>query len=86
MIRNIEIIGEASNNLQRVAPEFAARHNDIPWQIMYAMRNRVSHAYDKVDAEIVWKTVQEDLPALHTKVQSAQTDLLRDGPGDKIAP
>jgi uncharacterized protein with HEPN domain len=86
VIRNIEIIGEASNNLQRVAPEFAARHNDIPWQIMYAMRNRVSHAYDKVDAEIVWKTVQEDLPALHTKVQSAQTDLLRDGPGDKIAP
>ena len=43
VIRNIEIIGEASNSIQRVAPEFAARHDDIPWQVMYTMRNRVSH-------------------------------------------
>jgi len=34
VIRNIEIIGEASNNIQRVAPEFAAGHDDIPWQVI----------------------------------------------------
>ena len=49
VIRNIEIIGEASSNIQRTAPEFAAQHDDIPWQVMYAARNRVSHGYDKVD-------------------------------------
>ena len=32
VIRNIEIIGEASNNIQRVAPEFAAQHDNIPWR------------------------------------------------------
>lgn len=35
VIRNIEIIGEAANNIQQVAPAFAARHSDIPWQVMY---------------------------------------------------
>lgn len=48
VIRNIEIIGEASNNIQRIAPAFAAQHDEIPWLVMYTMRNRVSHGYDKV--------------------------------------
>ena len=57
VIRNIEIIGEASNNIQRVDPAFAAQHDHIPWLVLYTMRNRVSHGYDKVDLEIVWKTI-----------------------------
>ncbi|MBS0508636.1 MAG: DUF86 domain-containing protein [Proteobacteria bacterium] len=69
VIRNIEIIGEASNNIQRVNPAFAAQHDDIPWLVMYTMRNRVSHGYDKVDLEIVWKTIQRDLPGLYRQVQ-----------------
>ncbi|GAB1386927.1 DUF86 domain-containing protein [Melaminivora sp.] len=69
VIRNIEIIGEASNNIQRVNPAFAAQHDDIPWLVMYTMRNRVSHGYDKVDLEIVWKTIQGDLPGLYRQVQ-----------------
>lgn len=75
VIRNIEIIGEASNNIQRVAPEFAARHNDIPWLFMYTMRNRVSHGYFKVDFEIVWKTVHRDLPGLHAQVTEVLASL-----------
>ncbi|MBS4018950.1 MAG: DUF86 domain-containing protein [Dechloromonas sp.] len=79
VIRNIEIVGEASNNIQRVDPEFAAQHDDIPWLVMYTMRNRVSHGYDKVDLEIVWKTVQSDLPGLYRLVQSALAGLPRPG-------
>lgn len=70
VIRNIEIVGEASNNIQRVAPEFAAQHDNIPWLVMYTMRNRVSHGYDKVDLEIVWKTIQSDLPGLYQQVKT----------------
>lgn len=70
VIRNIEIIGEASNNIQRVAPEFAALHDDIPWLVIYTMRNRLSHGYDKVDLELVWKTIQGDLPDLYLKVRA----------------
>ena len=71
VVRNIEIIGEASNNIQRVAPTFAAQHDNIPWQVMYAMRNRVSHGYDKVDFEMVWKTICNDLPDLYKLVKAA---------------
>jgi uncharacterized protein with HEPN domain len=71
VIRNIEIVGEASNNILRVDPVFAAKHNEIPWQVMYAMRNRVSHGYDKVDFEMVWKTICNDLPDLYNLIKSA---------------
>jgi uncharacterized protein with HEPN domain len=71
VIRNIEIVGEASNNILRVDPVFAAKHNKIPWQVMYAMRNRVSHGYDKVDFEMVWKTICNDLPDLYNLIKSA---------------
>lgn len=77
VIRNIEIIGEASNNIQRVDPEFAARHHDIPWQVMYTMRNRVSHGYDRVDLDIVWRTIQSDLPGLYTQILGAQASFAR---------
>lgn len=75
VIRNIEIIGEASNNVLRVAPEFAAKHDHIPWLVMYTMRNRVSHGYDKVDLELVWKTIQRDLPGLQALIQAAQESI-----------
>ncbi len=71
VIRNLEIIGEAANNVLRQDVSFAAKHAEIPWQVMYAMRNRLSHAYDRVDMEIVWKTIQRDLPELYHLVKSA---------------
>lgn len=36
----------------------------IPWQSMKAMRNLLIHEYDSVDPDILWKTIQQDLPAL----------------------
>ena len=68
VVRNIEIIGEAANSIQREAPAFATAHAGIPWQVMYAMRNRVSHGYHAVDLEVVWKTVRNDLPALRDQI------------------
>ena len=74
VVRNVEIIGEASNNILRTDPDFAARHSDVPWLVMYTMRNRITHGYDKVDLEIVWQTIQRDLPGLRASIEEAQTD------------
>lgn len=68
VIRNLEIIGEASNNIRKCDPDFAKAHDDIPWLVIYAMRNRVSHAYHKIDFEIVWKMIWNDLPLLRQQV------------------
>lgn len=69
VIRNIEIIGEAANNILRLDPGFAAQHADIPWQLMYTMRNRVTHGYDTLDWKIVWQTIRIDLPGLHQRLR-----------------
>ena len=53
------MIGEAANNIQRVDPVFAKKNAEIPWQVMYAMRNRLSHGYEKVDNEMVWETLAD---------------------------
>lgn len=72
VIRNLEIIGEASNNIEKHCPEFAAAHPELPLAFVYQMRNAVAHGYFKVDLEIVWKTIHSDLPELRARIQNAQ--------------
>lgn len=70
VIRNLEVIGEAANNILQVDTVFVPTHSEIPWQVMYAMRNRLSHGYDKADSEMVWKTIQSDLPGLYSLIKA----------------
>jgi uncharacterized protein with HEPN domain len=69
VIRNFEIIGEAARNIQQYHPAYAEAHDDIPWSLMYTMRNRIAHGYFKVDYELVWQTIHSDLPELHHQIQ-----------------
>jgi len=78
VIRNLEIIGEASHNIERDHAEFAAAHPDLPLAFAYQMRNAVAHGYFKVDLEIVWRTVQNDLTGLHAQVQEIRQKRLED--------
>ena len=64
VIRNLEIVGEASRNILRHHPEFAEKHPELPLQNAYEMRNILAHGYFEVDLTIVWDTTRRDLPAL----------------------
>ena len=75
MIRNFEIIGEASNNIEKHYPEFAAAHPELPLSFAYQMRNAVAHGYFKVDLEIVWRTINRDLPGLYRQVRELAAKL-----------
>jgi uncharacterized protein with HEPN domain len=75
VIRNFEVIGEASNNIEKRFPEFVAAHPELPLTSAYQMRNAVAHGYFQVDFEILWKTIQRDLPGLHTKVEEIRVKL-----------
>jgi uncharacterized protein with HEPN domain len=75
VIRNLEILGEASNNIQKHYPEFAKQHSELPLSFAYQMRNAVAHGYFKVDYEIVWKTIHADLPVLYRQVQNVVANL-----------
>ena len=75
VIRNFEVIGEASNNIEKRFPEFVAAHPELPLTSAYQMRNAVAHGYFQVDFEILWKTIQRDLLGLHTKVEEIRVKL-----------
>ncbi len=47
------IIGVASKNIERVAPELVAAHPELPLAFAYDMRNLLSHGYYKVDVTVV---------------------------------
>ncbi len=61
VLRNLEIIGEASRH---VPADVMARYPKVPWMEMRTMRNIVIHEYHGVNLEIIWQTVQENLPPL----------------------
>jgi len=61
LMKLVEIVGEGAS---RVSQEFRNSHPEIPWSFAIGMRARLSHGYDKVDLDILWETVTEDLPEL----------------------
>jgi uncharacterized protein with HEPN domain len=65
VIRNLEIIGEASSHLPI---EIQEQYEDVPWGMMKGIRNILAHEYFGVDLEILWKTIKEDLPNLKKRL------------------
>jgi uncharacterized protein with HEPN domain len=74
--RALEVIGEAATH---IPDEVRQRSPAVPWRQIIGMRNVLIHGYVALNLEMVWKTVQDDLPAL--KPQLAQ--LLTDAAGDE---
>ena len=60
-MRELEIIGEASNNL---SDEFRNNQIKIPFRDIIDMRNLLIHEYFGVNTKIVWETCQTDIPKL----------------------
>jgi len=72
VIRNFEIIGEASRKL----PDHIKENNpDLPWDEMYLLRNRVSHEYFGIDYEIIWDVCINHLPENRKQIQSILKNL-----------
>jgi len=75
VIRNIEVIGEAAGKLLRECPDFCQKHSEIPWEVVYGMRNRLIHGYSEINLEIVWNTAPRSIPQLKTQITSILTSL-----------
>lgn len=72
VLRNFEVIGEATKNL----PEsFREEYDHLPWTEMAGMRDRLIHGYATVDLDIVWTTIERDVPEIRSEVSSILADL-----------
>lgn len=65
VIRQLEIIGEATKNL---TSELREENPQIPWRKVAGIRDRLAHGYYQISLKIVWDAVQNNLPDLKTEV------------------
>ena len=72
VVRNFEIIGEASKHLSDAAK---ARCPEVPWRRVAGFRDILIHNYMGVDAREVWNVIDAHLPILRRAVE----ELLKEG-------
>jgi uncharacterized protein with HEPN domain len=68
LVRLLEIVGEAAN---RISGQTRERFGAIAWADIIGLRNRVIHGYDRVDHDILWDILRDDLPPLIEQLENA---------------
>ncbi len=66
VVRNFEIIGEAARN---IPSEVKEKFQEVPWDEMYLLRNKVSHEYFGIDYEIIWDIASNYLPENRKQIE-----------------
>ncbi len=72
VLRNLEIIGEASKN---VSLDFRRSHPEVSWRGAMALRNVLIHNYMGVRLDRVWSTVTRKIPKLKEQITALQAAL-----------
>jgi uncharacterized protein with HEPN domain len=69
IIRNIEIIGEASKKISKNTKQ---TYYKIPWKEIAGMRDKLIHDYLGVDVKVVWETIHHDIPMLEELISEIE--------------
>jgi uncharacterized protein with HEPN domain len=66
VVRNLEIIGEATKNL---SVNIRKSHPKVPWKDLMGMRDKMIHHYFGINYEIVWTIAKEELAGLLPQIE-----------------
>jgi uncharacterized protein with HEPN domain len=66
VVRNLEIIGEATKNLSMSVRK---SHSQIPWKDLTGIRDKMIHHYFGINYEIVWTIAKEELAGLLPQIE-----------------
>lgn len=72
VIRRLQIVGEAA---RRIPKEFRETHGNVGWQDPANMRSVLVHGYDEVDLNIVWTTINKNIPILKKQIEELSRTL-----------
>ncbi|MBO5517333.1 MAG: DUF86 domain-containing protein [Firmicutes bacterium] len=61
-------IGELAKD--GLSQDVVTKMTAIPWHQIYALRNRIVHGYASVDHQVIWETIQFDIPQLIDAIRS----------------
>ena len=67
IIRNFEIIGEATKHL---SPELRQSHPEIQWRGLAGFRDVLIHNYMGVDLVEVWNIIENELPQIRSSLKA----------------
>ena len=67
IIKNVEIIGEASYMLSN---EFRKQHPEVSWRKIIHLRHVLVHGYYQIKPEMIWEIVQKELLTLKVQIQT----------------
>jgi len=65
VVRNLEVIGEASKKLP---DQVLAEMPEIEWRKVIGLRDVIAHGYFGLNVDVLWDVVQNRIPALRTAV------------------
>ena len=71
LLFRIVVIGEAAKAVVYRDPTLAAELSEVEWSALARMRDRITHQYWAIDAQIVWDTAVEDIPEVRTLLAGA---------------
>ncbi|MBP2548766.1 uncharacterized protein with HEPN domain [Neorhizobium galegae] len=63
------ILGESVSRILAVDPHIEDNHPQVPWMKIKGMRNLIAHDYFELELDVVWKTMQEQLPLLVSQLR-----------------
>jgi uncharacterized protein with HEPN domain len=61
VVRAFEVLGEAARHIPDATRQ---SYTDVPWTVIAAFRNKLIHEYFSINLDILWDTIQNDVPAL----------------------
>jgi uncharacterized protein with HEPN domain len=67
----IVVIGEAAKAVVQRDPTLATDLSEVEWSALARMRDRITHQYWAIDAQIVWDTAVEDIPEVRALLVGA---------------